>query len=167
MIKNNIKNNKGFVILFAVVLSSIILAVALNIVDILLKEVKFSASARDTNNAFFAADTGAECALFNDKSSGNSFLVEGGSGVVNCLDKNIPVVCLDNNSVPFVGSCHYWSFPIFGLNSGEKGCATVTVDKRIFPTTVIISKGYNNGGTNLNFCTPDSNSVERVLELNY
>jgi len=66
MIKE-IKKNKGFVILFVVTLSSILLAIALGAANIALKEIKFGTSAKDTNNAFFAADTGAELALFNDK----------------------------------------------------------------------------------------------------
>ena len=41
--------------------------------NISLKEIKFGTSARDTNDAFFAADTGAECALFNDKSTQTNF----------------------------------------------------------------------------------------------
>lgn len=155
-----LKRSGGFVILFAVVLSSIILAVALNIVDILLKEVKFSASARDTNNAFFAADTGAECALFNDKSSGVSFLETGGTMVVNCLGIYNSLNCLDNVSVPFVGSCHKWSFTLTGLNSSGKGCAMVSVDKSNPLNTNVISKGYND-------CIQTTNKVERVLELNY
>jgi len=61
------KNNKGFVILFAVTLSSIILAIALGVSNVALKEIKFGTSAKDTNEAFFAADTGAEYVLNEDK----------------------------------------------------------------------------------------------------
>ena len=64
---NQIKNNRGFVILFAVTLASILLTISLGVSNIALREIKFSTSAKDTNDAFFAADTGTECALFNDK----------------------------------------------------------------------------------------------------
>src|SRR3989338_10209048 len=74
----------GFVILFAVMISSIILAIALGVANIALKEIKFSASVKDTNEAFFAADTGLECVLFNDKADGDSFVEEESSGTITC-----------------------------------------------------------------------------------
>ncbi|MBI2627475.1 hypothetical protein HYW72_00935 [Candidatus Nomurabacteria bacterium] len=61
------KNSGGFVMLFAVTLSAILLSIALGISNIAFREVRFSTNARDTNDAFFAADTGAENALFRDK----------------------------------------------------------------------------------------------------
>lgn len=162
MNKNKIKRNKGFVLLFVIILSSIILAITLDIMNISYKEIKFSTSAVDTNNAFFAADTGAECALFNDKSTINSFKT-GGSGVD----------CLGNNSIPLINSSdQIWSFTLSGLGSGGQGCAKVTVDKSgLVPnpcgnssSTCISSKGYNDGGST---CTQTPNSVERQLELSY
>ena len=112
------RGRSGVVILFAVTLSSILLAIALGVANIALKEVKFGTSARDTNNAFFAADTGIELTLFNDKSPGSIY-------------------------TPAPG---FWSFVLSGLNSSGQGCAKVTVDKTVPPATKIISKGYNDGG---------------------
>src|SRR3989344_7795571 len=77
-------SGSGFVILFAVMISSIILAIALGVSNIAFKEIKFSTSVKDTNDAFFAADTGLECALFNDKTGGDSFAEEDGSGTIAC-----------------------------------------------------------------------------------
>lgn len=148
-----LQRSRGFVLLFVVVISSIILAITLSIANISFKEIKFSTSAKDTNEAFFAADTGAECALFNDKTTGNSFVQSGGSGVVSCLGGNIALS----------GAYPTWSFILSGLGSGGQGCAKVTVDKSVSPTA-IISKGYNNGGAS---CVSNSNTVERQLELSY
>jgi len=148
------KKEEGFVILFAVMVSSIILAITLGVADIAFKEIKFSTSVKDTNEAFFAADVGAECALFNDRSTSNSFLETGGSGVVQCLGFTIGL----NGSFPV------WNFVVPGLGSGGQGCARVTVDKSIDPNTHVISKGYNNGGFP---CIQGQNTVERQLELNY
>src|SRR3989338_6549604 len=67
------KKNKGFVLLFAVTLSSILLAIALGVSNVAFRELRFSTNARSTNDAFFAADTGIECALNYDKSPGSSF----------------------------------------------------------------------------------------------
>jgi Tfp pilus assembly protein PilX len=103
MTKETTKKNRGFVILFAVTLSAILLAIALGVANIALKEVKFGTSARDTNDAFFAADTGTEQALYNDKlgnysgTSTWSFVISGlGSGGLSCanvsIDKTAPPI---------------------------------------------------------------------------
>src|SRR3990167_808385 len=141
IIIKKIKKNKGFVILFAVTLSSIIFTISLGVANIALKEIKFGTSAKDTNDAFFAADTGAECALFNDKSSSNSFVESGGTGSVECLGDTFPL----NGSFPS------WNFVLSGLGPEEKGCAKVTVSKDNITKaplvlTNLISKGYNIGG---------------------
>ena len=93
------EGSAGFVILFAVTISSILLAIALGVSNIALKEVKFGTDARETNNAFFAADSAVEYALFNDKPplslSSGSFNVTGlGSTGASCaivtVDKTNP-----------------------------------------------------------------------------
>jgi len=153
--------NKGFVILYAIMLSSMLLAIALGVMNTSLKEIKFSTSAKDTNDAFFAADIGAECALFYDRlaPSGNAFT--GGTSFVG------PMNCGGSN-LNLVGSSPSWNFNIPELGNGQ-GCAIVTVTK-IPPITGIVSKGYNNGsgGSSPNWtCIPNASAVERQIELNY
>ena|SRR3990167_9528157 len=155
MIKKKIKKNRGFVLLFVVMLSSIILAITLGVADISLKEIKFSTSARDTNEAFFAADTGAECALFYDKSTVNAFINPSPS----------TIIC-NGNTVRLNGSDPSWNFVVSGLGSEGKGCAEVAVDKSDSGSicnspTCIVSKGYNDCNI------PNSGRVERQLELSY
>ena len=147
------KKNKGFVLLFVIVISSIILAITLSIMNVSLKEIKFGTSARDTNDAFFAADTGAECALFNDKSTQNKFPLAGPAAAITCA--NVSVIPTFSSGV--------YNFTVTNLGSTGQSCAKVTVNKSVLPTAVI-SKGYNNGGSS---CISSSNTVERQLELNY
>lgn len=127
----------GFVILFAVTISSILLAIALGVATVALKETKFGTSARDTNDAFFAADTGTEYALFNDRST--------------------------NNAYPAPGP---YSFPVPGLGMTGQACAIVTVDKTVASVTTVTAKGYNSGGGS-GTCNPVSSSVERELKTTY
>lgn len=157
IIVKKIKKNKGFVLLFSVMLSSIILAVALGVANIAYKEIRFSTSTKDTNNAFLAADTGTECALFNDRSDGNSFVQTGGTGVVQCL----------GGYISLSGSFPVLSFIMSGLGTNGQGCAIVTVDKTNLSAITLISKGYNIGGGVSGSCNPGSDSIERVLELSY
>lgn len=58
------KNNQGFVILFAVLVSSIILLIGMGMFRISIKETVLSSTARESTMAFFAADSGMECALY-------------------------------------------------------------------------------------------------------
>lgn len=138
-------SGSGFVILFAVTLSAILLAIALGVANIALKEVKFSTSAKDTNNAFFAADTGIEKALFEDKSS---------------------------TSPTEEGEIHA-SFFVANLGSENFSCAnvgitkttTMNADSSLSTVTTIISKGYNIGNESCTSTNPDR--VEREIKVSY
>lgn len=57
---------KGFVLAFSLLISSIVLALAFGIFNILLKQIVLTSSAKDSQIAFYAADAGAECALYWD-----------------------------------------------------------------------------------------------------
>lgn len=148
-------NSKGFVILFTVVVSSIILAITLSVADILYKEMKFSTSAKDTNEAFFSADTGAECALYYDRTDPLKNAFSGSAG---------PNISCAGDSITISGASPLWNFVISGLGYTGQGCAKISVDKSNSPLTTVISKGYNDGGSP---CIPGENSVERQLELTY
>ncbi len=157
MIKNNIKKNKGFVLLFSILISSMILMIALGMVNIAYKEIRFGTSVKESNEAFFAADTGAECVLYNDKNTSTSFIV-GGSGLATCLSNvsgNIVVNGIHPN----------FDFVLSGLGSASQGCAKVTVTKGAL--TAVTSLGYNNGGSEFGFCSPTNTSLERRLDLTY
>lgn len=157
-------------ILFAVVLVSIMLSITLSVSNIALKEVKFATSSRDTNNAFFAADTGIECALMNDKSIPGSVFPWPGTG-------NVTVVCNGSNitatrTTPSANVTRY-SFVVTSLGSNNLSCASVTIDKNgtnnpVIATT-ITSKGYNVYNTSVNPpCSSfSSNTVERQIETRY
>ena len=157
-----VKHNKGFAILFAVTLSAILLAIALGASNVALKEIKFGTSTRSTNEAFFAADTGIECALINDKSTATVFLQSGGAGSVTCL----------GGAVPLIGSYPSWDFILTGLGNGGRGCAKVnltrTTNSSTVPPTVITtitSKGYDIGDS---LCTSTNlDRTEREIRTMY
>jgi hypothetical protein len=63
---NMMMQKKGFVLAFSLLISSIVLALAFGIFNILLKQIVLTGSAKDSQIAFYAADAGAECALYWD-----------------------------------------------------------------------------------------------------
>jgi len=161
-----IQKNKAFVLLFAVVISSIILAIALGVANISLKEINFGTSARDANDAFFAADTGAECALYYDRSDNNAFKETTNEG-----EGSVPLIMTCAGSkISFINKPPPWSFVISGLGSTGQSCAKVTVSKdntSIPTTTIITSKGYNVGSASGDCTSSNPNRVERELEVTY
>lgn len=174
MITRKIKKNKnGFVLLFAVTLSAMLLAIALGVANIAFNEVKFGTNAKDTNNAFFAADTGAECALIYNRDP-NKYIntldafIDGHDGVtIKCMGANILVSFVN-------GSRDKWTFDVSKLGNEGQGCAKVTVDKSTSTTdangvvtgiVIITSNGYNNGGDSGATCSPGSNTIVRQLEV--
>ena len=147
------KERRGFVILFAVTLSAIILSITLGIANVAFKEIKFGTSAKDSNEAYFAADTGVECASINDKYTSTIFVLSPSGSTIQCLGRSITVV----------GPYPTWTFVLSGLGFNGHGCAKVKVDKTVLSAPVITSDGYNNGGDDVtnNTCLPGVNSLER------
>lgn len=145
----------GFVMLFAVTLSAIMLSIALGISSIAEKEIKFGTSARDATDAFNAADTGIECAMFFDKTSVSTNAFRG-TAAMNCGGLSI---------TPVQSPPNFWTFAVTGLGSSSASCAKVTVDKRASPVTTIVSKGYNVGSGACNSNNPTR--TERQLDVTY
>jgi hypothetical protein len=87
------KNKKGFALLFSVLVSSLLLTIGLSIFNIALKELAISRASRQSIYAFYAADSGRECALYWDTKIGNiATLVNGQDGnIISCgLFSGIP-----------------------------------------------------------------------------
>lgn len=148
-----LQRSKGFAILFAVTLSAILLSIALGVTEIAYKQLKFSTSAKSTNDAFFAADTGIECALLYSKSTIPVF-----PSTINCASQNISVniVLSEPNT--------YLDFVITGLGNSRTSCAKVNITQGELET-IVNSKGYDTGDSSCNPTNPDR--IEREVETRY
>lgn len=62
--KNN--KNRGVVLLITVVVASIVLTIGIGILNVILKEMMLSSFNKNSRVAFFAADSGVECAMYWD-----------------------------------------------------------------------------------------------------
>ncbi len=156
------KKNNGFVILFAVTISAILLAIALGVSNIALKQVNFSTSAQSTENSFFAADTGAECALFYDKSTNARFNYPNNGAQMTCAGATV--------SPNLTGDASAWvyTFTVPNLGVNGSGCANVTVTKSNSSgviSTTMNSKGYNIGGSTC--VSTNANRTEREIIVSY
>ena len=134
---------KGFTLLFTVLFVSASLAISLGLSNLIIGQVRLSGTGRDSQFAFYAADTGAECATYWDRVS-NKFAT---SSVAT-------IVCAGQSRQ--VGGA---SVSSFSLNLENNSCVNVTVDKSSLTETVITSIGRIPCG--------DSSRVERGLEVRY
>jgi len=169
MNQENIKNKifhfqekqRGVALLFSVMLSSVLLTIVLGVLSIVLKELSFSTSAKDTNKAFFAADSALECALFyND----GTVFIDGGIAQISCVEgSNIPVVSVSTTE-PYLKK---YQFSVVGLSSDTNAaCANVLVvvdESPVGGGIEITSKGYNADQSGSCDQSGRSNS-ERVLQ---
>ncbi|PIR82624.1 hypothetical protein COU20_01540 [Candidatus Kaiserbacteria bacterium CG10_big_fil_rev_8_21_14_0_10_59_10] len=145
---------RGFTILMAMLVSSLVLALGLSIFSIAQKSVALSAIGRDSQFAFYAADTGAECALFWDMRHG-AFSAE---------EEPFADAACDGQSIgPF-------SFEGYGVNQifefePAGFCARVVVEKSdTHPRTVIHSDGYS---TSCDTIETSRRALQRSVRMQY
>lgn len=152
MKKNTTKKN-GYVILYTILLSSILLTVSLSVLSIATKQQFFNRSARDSHLSFFSADGGAECGLQNDQQG----LFEG-----NPAPASVTIICRDQSLLSSnYGTNTQPEYQFVGLPvNNAANCVDVTVEKHVplldtfgdpvldidgnpIAQTKIQSKGYN------------------------
>lgn len=131
------QKNRGFVILFAILVSAIILLISVGIFNIAQKEAVLSSYSRESQKALFAADAAIECAFFYDLNpplNGNGvkktfFPVDTPTDTtIDCSDTSIPVYYLSGES-----SNDYDYLYVFSHQNSlfaDAGCGFVLVEKR-------------------------------------
>ncbi|MFT7565583.1 MAG: hypothetical protein ACI8V7_000592 [Candidatus Paceibacteria bacterium] len=178
---NKQKNTKkGFAVLYAIIVSVVILSVVTSIVSISLKQRELNTVIRESQSAFYAANSGVECALYWDRHSvqlGKFTFPFKGNLRGNQIDQEFPsifndkILCAGSSIVTeSVGADGFWDWSEgnnkvqFSIRTVGSICANVQIEKEIIGTvlrTTITSKGYNT-------CEIGSkNSIERGLVIQY
>lgn len=134
---NNILNSKkGFVLLYAVLIMGLLLALTFSITNITIKERKLSRFSEESFSAFFAAESGMECALYWDLKDDESWFrydpTEPGGRDITCNGQTFRVGKEESgvDEMTIV-------FPDFSNSS------VVVVDKSVPGNTSLLSSGYN------------------------
>ncbi len=176
------KKNKGFTMLFAVLVSVLVLSVGASIITLALKQIRLSGSARDSQFAFYAANTGLECAEYWDWqfSPDGSMIFRSPLEEAEYTGDEDNVTCVGNMIMDTSSDPEQWQYPADGVIGVTRFwikfeesdplipyCAQVTVTKTRnisnpeLIDTKIDSRGYNT-------CDLDnSRRIERGLETNY
>lgn len=157
------RRTRGFTLLFAVLISSILLAIGMGIFNIVYRELQLSALARDSTTALFSADAGIECGLYWEYQ--DKFDPEEINPVVsiNCAGTDMA------SSRVVVAAVTEWSYTFrVGEGASDESCVVLNITKDasdpLNVITTISSSGRNEGGAT---CTPGNRTVERTLEVHY
>ncbi len=136
----NKKHNRGFTLLIAVLMGSVLLAIGYAIYNILSKEVILSSSGRDSQFAFYAADSGIECALYWDNKQ-DAFSTSSAQANLSCGGSAVPITRTFDAGTGIYSNT--FSFPL-GTGGIGAPCANVVVKRLYSPTrTTVESSGYN------------------------
>lgn len=151
--------NAGFTLFISIVITATLLLVSTGIVSLALKEAFLTSSSRESQYAFYAADTGIECAIYWDTKNptGVSAFNTTRATQINCnQDVNNAV----NPTPNIVGSSAVSVFTVSFLP--DPYCSVVTVTKsNTEPKTRIQALGYNS-------CDPGNpRRVERAVRVIY
>jgi Tfp pilus assembly protein PilX len=178
MIKNQ-KNNSGFTLVLSIFLSAIVLTITLSMMNVLYKQLTLSTADRESQIAFFAADTGMECAYYWDfRADLSGSTTQSIFGNVNTLTTPIATIaptCAGQNIYTQTGPGGETAFDPTGTNASEyvrtfyinnlngtQACTFVTVRKNITTaTTSIEAHGQNR------CVVGDLRRVERAIQFRY
>jgi Tfp pilus assembly protein PilX len=151
--------NKGFTLILAVLISSIVLAIGLAMFNISIKQTLLSYTARESHFAFYAADAGLECVQYWEYV--NDWFNTSKSGPTDTITCNGGSVTVTYSTS---GSNYIRTFSLMLGAVPDSPCATVTVTKTNTPSTIMESRGYNVGdGPNCTSSNPKR--TERAIRI--
>lgn len=159
--KNNIHTDtKGIAIYVAVTITAALILVSFSVISLALKQIVISSTSRDSQAAFYAADSGVECALFWDlKNTGGSlFATSTGNQTISCNSISSTVTKTLDAGTGVGTSTFSYSF------TPDPYCVSVWVTKSYNGSTIktnIEARGYNSCSTT------NQRRVERAIRANY
>ncbi len=170
-------SQKGFTLLLAALISSIVLALGTAIFQIAQKEIQLSSIGRDSQFAFYAADTAAECALYWDfrcnyfATSTTGIYASCGSPNPTC---NAQAMNATGRPVQGAPSPYPYTMTSVKMNLFQgvipgPFCAEVYVEKTLDAVsgairTTIHADGYSTSCETIN---TNADALQRTVELHY
>ncbi len=151
---------RGFTLLFASLIVSLILSVGLAIAHITLTEFTLSSAGRDSQFAFYNADSGLECALYYENNIAATdedkfFPYYDGSDIVGGTDADVSSLycgeAFAENVVINEGSAIASTTTSFDIETASGSCFSVIVEKRSYSSVstdvYMESRGYSSCNT--------------------
>ena len=145
----------GLTLLFALLVVSAALSVSLGVANIVLGELLLSSTGRDSQVAFYTADSGVECALYWDL-TGDRLLVDPD---VSCAGSTVPLIRnQDGTEIRF----RFEIETVFGAS-----CADVKIEKDDQTTTVTALGNFPSNPIPDGGCSVGLRTVQRGLEASF
>ena len=151
------KLHGGFAMLFTVLIVTLILSIALGISNVTLKQTILSSLARDSQIAFYQADTAVECGMYYD----TNLSFPEGTGPSNIGG---PFFCGNDRFEINVSQSdvNYLVFNQVPASQSDR-CSTIIFDKKTKLATneaIVQGLGYNT-------CATTTRQVQRALQVTY
>lgn len=145
---------RGFALLIAVILTSVVLALGMALLDVAYKQILLSSGAKNSQYAFYYADSALECALYYDQQQGAFYFGTTYAGPIQCSNINVTNYAANQDSTTRTTT---FSVPCVGGGTS----ADVTIIKQSSGNTSIYANGYSS----CNAATPTR--IERGLKAKY
>ncbi len=144
-------HSRGFALLVSIILTSVLLSVGLALLDITYKQIQLASTAKQSEVAFYSADSALECALYWDQQY-NSFSYSSPAASVTCSGVSLSLTTSQS------GGTRTSTFTTSCIANAQ---AQVTVYKQSAGGTSIYANGYNTCNTS------DLRRVERGIKATY
>jgi Tfp pilus assembly protein PilX len=142
---------RGFTLLIAVIVTSVLVSVGIALVEIAYKQIVLSSTAKSSQLAFYNADGALECGLYHDQKF-NAFNQANATTSIRCNGQVVSVTGTNAGAL---------RTSVFTIPCTGGPCAQGSVLKQTNGQTAIYSNGYSSGLTN------DIRRVERGLKVTY
>ena len=145
-------NDPGFALLYAMLVSSIVLSIGIGVFNVTLRQSQLESAARESQYAFYAADTGAECVYYWDARwqrtgllespfPNTSTFTEPSAGIVKCNGSDL--FGIDGIMSIEPGSDATKATSTFTLSLPGGRNAVVTFGKTTVPGKYLEVRGHN------------------------
>ncbi len=173
--KHPIPSERGFTLLLAAIVASVVLVLGSSIFSIAQKQLTLSSVGRDSQFAFYAADSAAECALYHDRRKSAFGTADVPVVATVVCDKDETGADLSVSSVIVASSgtsaTSTFEMDLFSRDviadsaNPTRNCVQVTVSKHSSaPFTVIHADGYSTACAAIN---TSARTLQRSVELRY
>ena len=158
-----INKKRGIAIFYTVIVAGIVLVVSYSISQIAFREVTFASLGKRSQQAFYAASSGLECALYWDLK--HDQFVSSVFGDVEAVEISCAgSVYAAGYLVPSQdGNIHTTTFQMEDLGVTGDSCAEIIIEKTWndpILSTRIVSEGIDD-------CNTSARKVERAIEVTY
>ncbi len=159
--KNNFYNKKGFTLIFAILISSLLVGIGIAITNLAIRQLSIASVSRESQLAFYAADAGAECALYWDIHGKTLSPIFYFSSVYD--PNQVGTLYCGSSSATLtstLGTGYYQN--IFKIQYTSSSCAYVSIKKYFTGRNLIESSGINDCSASVN-----PYRVERSIRIEY